>query len=196
MADIIMEIGVYIFAILFLFLIFVFIAAVASLFTRKKYEQYEQYVSVVIPCYNGEKTIARCLNSVLSLDYPPKKMEIIVVDDGSTDSTPKILGFRKRYRNLVVVRGRHEGKSYCLNIGMRKSLYPIIFTVDADTFVEKNSLKRLVMPFSDNRIGATNGSCIADNTDSMISIFQRIEYHYNNLIRKSFSNLFNNGILF
>ncbi len=196
-ADIIMEFGVYIFIILFAFLMFVSITSILSIFARRRYGEYEPYVSVVIPCYNMERSIARCLEAIFALDYPVRKIEVIAVDDGSKDSTLSILKeFKKAHKRLIIVKGRHEGKSHSLNLGVKRASHDIIFTVDADTFVDRDSLKRLVMPLKDKRVGATNGSCIAENTNSMISIFQRIEYHYNNLLRKGFSELFKNGIWF
>lgn len=196
MEDFVMQAGIYVFALLFLFIIFIFSASVSAIFIKRRYEDYEPNVSIIVPCYNEEKTIARCLNAITFLDYPKEKTEIIVVDDGSTDSTPIILEeFRKRFRNFKIIKGNHEGKAHSLNLALTKAAYDIIFTVDADTFVDKNSLKKLVRPFSNMQVGATNGSWIvADN--SPINLFQKVEFHYNNLVRKSFSRLFNNGIWF
>ncbi len=195
--NIIMIIGGWIFAILFIFLVFIFITAFISLFKKNKYKDYEPGVSVVIPCYNEEKNISSCLDAVYNLDYPKEKIEVIAVDDGSKDNTFNILKeYKKNHKNLNIAKGRHEGKSASLNLGIKKAKHEIILTVDADTIIEKESLKKLVMPFADKNVGATNGSCVAKNSGSIISIFQKIEYHYNNLIRRSFSVLFKNGIWF
>jgi len=195
--NMILETGTYVFAVLFIFLTFVFSTAILSIFKKDHYKPFEPFVSIVVPCYNGESTISRCLDSVFSLDYPKKKIEVIVVNDGSTDNTRTILGkYMKKHSNLSVIKGNHEGKSLSLNLGVKNAAYDIIMSVDADTFIEKDSLKRLVRPFQMKDVGATNGSCIPYNSDTIISIFQKIEYHYNNLIRKSFSVIFNNGIWF
>lgn len=197
MGDIIMEFGVYIFAILFSFLIFVFFTVILSFFKKEELSDYEPNVSIVIPCYNEENNIAKCIDNIESLDYPKEKIELIVVDDGSKDNTLAILkGYQSKVDNLSVIPGKHEGKSASLNLGVKKAKYEIVMTVDADTYLEKDSLKKLVKPFNNEKIGATNGSCIVHNTDSIIAIFQRIEYHYNNLIRRGFSVLFKNGIWF
>jgi cellulose synthase/poly-beta-1,6-N-acetylglucosamine synthase-like glycosyltransferase len=195
MVDYVMQAGIYVFAILFFFIAFVFITSVSAVFIRKKYEDYEPDVSILVPCYNEEKTIARCLNAIFSLNYPKNKTEVIVINDGSTDRTEKILAeFKKRF-NIQVINGNHEGKACSLNKALTKASYDIIFTVDADTFVDQNSLRRLVRPFNDKRVGATNGSWTVEE-NSLLNVMQKIEFHYNNLVRKGFSKLFGNGIWF
>ena len=194
MVNFIMFIGSFIFALLFLFLLSVFITSFILLFKKQKITDYEPNVSIIVPCYNEEKNIENCLDAVYASDYPKNKIEIIVVDDGSTDNTVDIL---KNYpKDIKIIKGKHKGKSEALNQGIKKAVNNIIFTVDADTNIEKTTLKKLVQPFTDEKVGATNGSCVARNKNSLLGMFQNIEYHYNNLIRKSFSVLFNNGIWF
>jgi cellulose synthase/poly-beta-1,6-N-acetylglucosamine synthase-like glycosyltransferase len=194
MADIIMVISSLIFALLFFFLLSVFITSFASLFRKKEETDYKPNISIIIPCYNEEKNIEKCLNAVYNSNYPLEKIEVIIVDDGSTDKTAEIV---KNYpKNIKLVKGKHAGKSEALNLGIKNTQYNIICTIDADTEIENTTLKKLVQPFLNQNVGATNGSCIAKNKNSLLGLFQNIEYHYNNLIRKSFSMLFNNGIWF
>jgi len=194
--ELIMLLGSFVFALLFLFLLFVFIASMLSLFKKEIVVEYEPKISIIIPCYNEEKNILKCLDAIASSDYPKKKMEIIVVDDGSTDNTLNILkGYSKK--NLIkIVKGTHEGKSESLNRGAKKASNEFIVAVDADTLLERATLRKLIQPFADPKTGATNGSCIVRNKGSLLGMFQNIEYHYNNLIRRSFSLLFKNGIWF
>lgn len=197
MVNFIMFIGSFIFALLFLFLLSVFATSIFSLFKKQKITNYEPNVSVIIPCYNEENNIENCLDGVYASDYPLEKIEVIIVDDGSTDNTVQVLNnYKQKHPNLTVIKGAHKGKSETLNRGIKKAIHNIIFTVDADTNISKTTLKKLVQPFLSQNVGATNGSCIARNKNSLLGMFQNIEYHYNNLIRKSFSVLFNNGIWF
>jgi biofilm PGA synthesis N-glycosyltransferase PgaC len=204
MADIVMGIGIYFFLILFLFLLFTFFTALISVFFKKRYGKYEPFVSVIVPCYNEEKNIENCVNAIFSLDYPKDKLEVIVLDDGSTDKTATILReLKKKYKKLKIVtckRDREEQgvwrKPYVLNLGVKKSKYDIIFAVDSDTFLDKACLKNLVLPLQKEHVGVTNGSCIVRNKKTVLGMFQGIEYYYHNLMRKSFSNLFGNLVWF
>jgi len=196
-ADIVMDVAMYVFAILFAFLTFTFGTAIISSFKKKKFEDFEPKVSVVIPAYNEEKSIISCLDAIYSLDYPKNKIEVIAVDDGSTDKTMDFLKeYQKIHPDLIILNGNHEGKVAGLNKGIKKARHDLIFAVDADTVIGKDVLSKLARPFADSKIGATNGSCVVKNPNSVLGVFQSLEFHCNSLMRKSFSNLFNNGIWF
>ena len=185
--------GSLLFLVLFSFLAFVFVIFVSSLWMRKSYPSYEPAVSVVIPAYNEEKGIAACLDSIQQQQYPKEKVEIIVVDDGSTDDTLSVV---KQHKGVVVLQQDHLGKSAALNRGAARASHHIIFTVDADTVLDPWCIQEIVKPFSDPRVGATTGTSTVSRKSSITEIFQNVEYHYNNLIRRSFSTVFDNGIWF
>lgn len=192
-----MVFGSCIFFLLFLFLLFICIASILAFFQKIEFKEWEPEVSVVIPCYNEEKNIISCLDAIYASDYTFKKIETIIVDDGSTDNTVKTIEENHhKYPDLRIIKSEHKGKTESLNIGIKNSSNEIVFTVDADTLVHKDTLKKLTRPFSDERTGATNGSCIVRNNKSILGMFQNVEYHYNNLIRRSLSTLFKNGIWF
>ena len=99
-------------------------------FLSKKYTG----ICVIIPAYNSEKTIGECIGSVLNTNYPD--LEIIVVNDGSTDCTAKEV---ERFKDVGVrlVNQKNEGKFAALNKGFSYAGKPIIFALDADLIVEK-----------------------------------------------------------
>lgn len=181
------------FAVLFSFLAFVFVIFVLSLFKNKTYGSFEPSVSVVIPAFNEEKSIAECIDSVLGSDYPKKKLQIIVVDDGSDDRTAEIVA---SYPGVKLLKQNHGGKVEALNLGVSKARHDFIFTIDADSTIDKDCIKQIVKPFKNKQIGATTGSCSVRNKHCLLGAFQNIEYYYNNLIRKCFSSVFTNGIWF
>src|SRR3989344_3233553 len=193
MKDIIMFLSSVLFGILFSFLVFIFSIFIISRFFKRKYGNFEPKVSIVVPAYNEERNIEKCIASIFDSSYPKNKLDIIVVDDGSTDNTLKII---KKYRNVRVLKQNHLGKVEALNLGALNSSNEFLFTVDADTTLEKNCIKELLKPFSDKSIGATTGNNNVKNKRSVLSAFQNVEYHFSTLIRNSFSIVFNNGIWF
>ncbi|MBI2657114.1 glycosyltransferase family 2 protein [Candidatus Woesearchaeota archaeon] len=193
MKDAIMLASSVLFGVLFSFLALVFSVFVASRFFNRSYKSYEPKLSIVIPAYNEEKNIEECINSILESDYPKEKMELIIADDGSTDSTLKLL---RKYKKIKVLKQNHLGKVEALNLGCKKSSSEFILTIDADTILDKDCIKELLNPFSDKNIGATTGNNNVRNKKSIIGAFQNVEYHFSNLIRNSFSKVFNNGIWF
>jgi len=180
---------------LFIFLLFIFFTVIISIFKKQKKYTFQPNISILIPCYNEEKNIKKCLDAIFTSKYDKKKIEVVVIDDGSTDNTLNII---KKYKknNLKIVKGKHKGKSPALNLGVKKAKHDFIITLDADTIVEKTAIKKLVAPFENKDIGATNGSSLARNKETLLTDFQRVEYYNNNLIRKAFSDLFNTGIWF
>jgi cellulose synthase/poly-beta-1,6-N-acetylglucosamine synthase-like glycosyltransferase len=131
---------------------------------------YEPPVSVLVPAYNEELTIAASVRSMLQLDYP--QLEVIVINDGSRDGTLQALErefalvphpeaywrrlevkpIRAIYRsthfpNLRVIDKENGGKADALNAGINAARYPLFCGVDADSILERASLRRVVAPF-------------------------------------------------
>jgi len=114
-------------------------------------------VSVIVPAYNAEGEIADCLQSLASLDYPKKKVEIIIVDNNSDDSTADIV---KAYPVTYVFEGRRG--SYCArNAGIRKSSGRLVAFTDADCVVDREWLKRILKPFSNPKVAVVGGRIAA-----------------------------------
>ncbi|MCB9358728.1 glycosyltransferase family 2 protein [Candidatus Woesearchaeota archaeon] len=197
MTDYIMVIGAVLFFGLFVYLSFILLLTLLSVFVKDKHEKFDGSVSILIPCYNESEVIVDTLRSIKQQGYKGK-LEVIVIDDGSTDDTQKsVEEFSMREKFAVkIIHGKHQGKSKALNDGVKAAKNDFILTIDADTMLEKGSLQKLIAPFKDAKVGATNGSMVVAKADTLIRIFQRIEYHYNNLIRKSFSKIYKNSIWF
>ncbi|WP_371577890.1 bifunctional polysaccharide deacetylase/glycosyltransferase family 2 protein [Streptomyces sp. NBC_01314] len=129
-------------------------------------------VTVVVPAYNEKECIANTLHSLARSTHP---IEIIVVDDGSTDGTKEIaeaLG----YPNVRVVRQENAGKPAALNNGVRNASYDIVVMMDGDTVFEPDTVAKLVQPFADPSVGAVAGNAKVGNRDTVIGAWQHIEY--------------------
>lgn len=94
-------------------------------------------VSVVIPAYNIENLLEKCVDSVANQDYPKELMQIIVVDDGSTDGTGKLADkLAEKYDNVIALHKENGGSSSARNIGIRHATGEYIGFVDSDDYVD------------------------------------------------------------
>ncbi|GHA54852.1 bi-functional transferase/deacetylase [Streptomyces tauricus] len=129
-------------------------------------------VSVVVPAYNEKECIANTLKSLAQSTHP---IEIIVVDDGSTDGTKEIaeaLGMP----NVRVIRQENAGKPAALNNGVRNASHDIVVMMDGDTVFEADTVRQLVQPFADPDVGAVAGNAKVGNRNTIIGAWQHIEY--------------------
>ncbi|HLC78832.1 MAG TPA: glycosyltransferase [archaeon] len=129
-------------------------------------------VSIVVPNYNGQAYLQKCIESVMALEYPLKK-EIIVVDDGSTDSSPKILKSIKGIR--VVLKKKNAGKAAALNDGIKIAKGELVATIDSDTFPQKDALVKMCTYFEKD-VGAVSGLVRAYKPRGFIEKIQEVEY--------------------
>jgi cellulose synthase/poly-beta-1,6-N-acetylglucosamine synthase-like glycosyltransferase len=113
----------------------------------------QPFVSVIVPVRDGESTIADCLDAILATDYPPDRREILVVDNGSSDTTAALI----QARRVRYLREPRRGVSQARNLGIATSRGEIFAFVDADCLVEPHWLTELVRPFEDPEVGAVAG---------------------------------------
>jgi cellulose synthase/poly-beta-1,6-N-acetylglucosamine synthase-like glycosyltransferase len=149
------------------------------------------FVSVIITAYNEEKSITNSIKSVLQIDYPKDKYEIIVVDDGSTDRTFEILkAFAKKYGNVAVFKKKNGGAASAKNFGLKKAKGELITTLDADSFVSKGALKKLVGYFEEGpKIAGVTTSLNVHNPRGFLQNLQWAEYMVGIFLRKVFTKV-------
>jgi cellulose synthase/poly-beta-1,6-N-acetylglucosamine synthase-like glycosyltransferase/peptidoglycan/xylan/chitin deacetylase (PgdA/CDA1 family) len=130
-------------------------------------------VAIVVPAYNEAVGIARSVRSLAASEYPD--FEIVVVDDGSDDGTANIVE-RLSLPRVRVLRQENGGKSSALNTGIAATTAPVVVLVDGDTLFEPATLRRLVQPLVDERVGAVSGNTKVGNRRGLLGRWQHIEY--------------------
>lgn len=131
-------------------------------------------VSVIIPAYNEAAGIAATVESMAESAYPGR-LEIIVVDDGSTDDTAAIAG-SLRYPYVYVITQPNSGKPGALNTGIAAAQSEVLVMVDGDTVFEPDTIERLVAPMRDRRVGAVSGNTKVGNRRGFLGGWQHLEY--------------------
>ena len=124
----------------------------------------KKLVSVIIPVYNGEKTISRCLDSALRQTY--SNSEVIVVDNNSADNTKKIIeGFQKKYKNLFYFYEPIKSVGRARNLGIKNSKGEILCFTDSDCVLPLNWIENLTKPIisGEEEIVAGSGKNLVEN---------------------------------
>ncbi|MEU2397229.1 glycosyltransferase [Streptomyces pseudogriseolus] len=131
-----------------------------------------QPVTVLVPAYNEAKCIENTVTSLMASDHP---IEVLVIDDGSTDGTARIVE-AMGLPNVRVIRQLNAGKPAALNRGLANARHDIVVMMDGDTVFEPSTVRELVQPFADPKVGAVAGNAKVGNKDSLIGAWQHIEY--------------------
>ncbi len=145
-------------------------------------------ISVIIPAYNEQQTIVACVNSVLEADYPQEALEIIVVDDGSEDGTFKLASSIGDGR-IKVLRKPNSGKASALNHGIAHAKGELIATLDADSYLEKDSIWKLLALFDSDDVAAVTAAVKVrySEKEGMLESIQRVEYLFTIFSRRVLS---------
>jgi len=130
------------------------------------------FVSIVIPVYNGTRTIRLCLDAIQRLDYPRERYEVIVVDNNSTDGTPEIVS---QYPVRLLYERELQGPHAATNTGLRQAQGEIIAFTDSDCVPEKGWLRALIAPFADEGVVATGGRIEAYQPTTRVERFLQYE---------------------
>lgn len=139
-------------------------------------------VTIIVPCYNEEKTVSLTVDSLLGLEYPADKLSIFVVDDGSRDSTWDVL--QKNYNShsqITLFKKENGGKHTALNLGIKHATSEFVGCLDADSSVDPEALKRIITYFANTEVMAVAPSIIVRDPKNILQYAQRAEYdmaHY------------------
>jgi len=153
-------------------------------------ESFTPGVSIIIPCFNEEEWIQRTILSCMNQDYPPQMLEVIVVDDCSSDkSVKKINEIIKKLRqenerfdisNRIhfIKQKENKGKREALARGTEIAKHDLIVFVDSDSFLDPHAIMNLVQPFQDPKMGGVTGRTDVANTyTNALTKLQSVRYY-------------------
>ncbi len=149
-------------------------------------------VAVIVPCWNEASTISATCASLLALDYPADKLEIILVDDGSTDNTPAViatLALNPRVRTILKENG---GKHTALNAGIASTQAEFVGCLDADSFVDPQALREVIRCFTDDSIAAATCAMSIHEPGNLLQHMQHAEYNFGITFRHAIASV--NGL--
>lgn len=171
---------------------------VLNILEKRKFKKHVKLpiVSVVIPAWNEDVGILSTFQSVIDSSYP--KIEIIIINDGSTDNSHgSILKFMNKYkrnpnrnRSVRYIYKKNGGKGKALNMGISRAIGEIIITIDADCILDKHAVRNFVAHFDNPKIMAAVGNVKIANSQNFIENLQYLEFLFSFYFKKT-DSIFN-----
>lgn len=150
-------------------------------------------VTIGLPAYNEEERLGATVRSLAELDYPKELLEIIIVDDCSTDNTlAEARRLQRAYPALDIKVARHArntGKAGAMNTALRRATGELFACLDAETRAHPDTLRSLIGHFASRRVGAVIGQVKVDDPRNLYEHLQRVEYVLSNFIRSIWSRM-------
>lgn len=164
---------------------------------------YTPSITIIIPCFNEETWIGRTIQSCLNQDYPVNKLEVIVVDDCSTDRSVEVAKetieklsrdnsrFRVRERVQIIRTEKNGGKREALSLGALRAKTDLLAFVDSDSFLDVFAIRNIVQPFKDPKMGGVSGRTDVANTyTNGLTRMQSVRYYIAFRIMKAAESIF------
>ncbi len=134
-------------------------------------------ITIILSCWNEDKTIYKTVRSLLDIDYPKDKVKMILVDDGSTDNTWNLMKRFEKYLNVSIFHKKNGGKHTGINLGLKHAQTELVACLDADSFVHPQALNRMVQYFLENKdIMAVIPATMVYNPKNFTQSIQKFEY--------------------
>ena len=169
------------------FFLVTFLENKEKMVTRRRELKLREYpsVTIIVPCWNEEKTVEKTVNSLLKLNYPKEKLYLTLINDGSTDNTLEVLQKFSGYKNIKIFTKENGGKHTALNFGIENSDTEFIGCLDADSIVDREALLRIMDCFKkDSELMAVTPSIIVNDPKNFIQKAQSFEHFITVFIRK------------
>lgn len=153
--------------------------AIAPLYRPTPDTGHRPSVSIVIPAFNEEGCIEATIDACFSADYPAEQLEVVVVDDGSSDATwERMLAARDRHPSLLCVQfSQNRGKRAAMAEGIRRSHGDVCVFIDSDSVIEPDGLAYIVADFRDEKVGAVVGTAdVMNKAQNRMTKMQQVRY--------------------
>lgn len=165
----------------------------AAFYHAPRENGYEPTVSVLVPCMNEGGAIRKTIERIFSAGYPEDKLEVVCVNDGSTDdSLQHMLSAQTLHPHLVVVDfEKNRGLCHGWGVGTFLSRGEFMVCVDSDTFVFPGSLHKLMQGFVDPQVGGISGHCDIENAGvNLLTKMQDVRYFFSYKVMKAAESVF------
>jgi poly-beta-1,6-N-acetyl-D-glucosamine synthase len=141
-------------------------------------------ITMLIPAYNEADVIRRKLENTVNIDYPKDKFEVLVIDDGSTDDTVKIIEEFASKGITLLRQPQRGGKMGAVNMGFQNAKGDIVVLSDASPDYESQSLKILMQPFADEKVGVVVGTLAVWDSTNAVAKPAGLYWKYEAALRK------------
>jgi poly-beta-1,6-N-acetyl-D-glucosamine synthase len=159
------------------FLLVTFLSKPARLMRERPASFNTPKVAVVVPCWNEETTVAGTADSLLALDYPKDKLQVVLVNDGSTDGTALAMNAYVNNPQVTIIHKENGGKHTAINAGIEAAKdAEIIGCLDADSFVAPDAMKEAISCFDDPRVAATTPAMSVFSPKNLLERVQNAEF--------------------
>ena len=146
-------------------------------------------VTIVVPCFNEEKTVVSTVESLLALDYPKDRLSLILVNDGSKDGTLVALRQFASHPRIMVLDKENGGKHTAVNLALENVKSELVGCLDADSFVAAEALKKIVPYFDDEKVMAVTPSIKVHEPKNILQYIQKTEYSWSIFLRRMLSSM-------
>ena len=163
------------------------------LYRPPRYATYRSTVSAIIACKNEEQSIYECIECIYQSNYPQEQLEVIAIDDGSTDGTYKEMRrAQAKYPSLQIISfPKNLGKREGMAAAARAASGEILVYVDSDSFVDPDAIRKLVQCFADPSVGASSGQARVKNAETnLLTKMQEVRYYIAFRVNKAAESLF------
>jgi len=144
-------------------------------------------VSIVVPCYNDAEHIGETISAIMNMDYPKEMLELIVVDDKSTDNSVEVIKkFINKHKNIrLIINSKNSGgAAEPRNIGIKNAKYDCVAFIDSDSVPKRDALRKMIGFLDGDKIAGVTCAVLVKNPKSFIQKLQAFEYYIIAFTRK------------